>query len=186
MERAADAYTLSENDRDKPFKLDQVPYAHYVRRLDDYLFNSKPSSIPPAEIMQHLQQVYLSLLDIMLDGLRSLPEGTLPEDPNAIKLGKGLSYNLLMTKKHMHIIPRREKVYKMPVPKAKGEETPKASTEPAIIGCNALAYTVPFQHRSLAVKSMSADCAFIAGHGPRQVQDRRKASRKYRRRHRST
>merc|ERR1712093_164842 len=150
-EAAASAYRLEPHEEDKPFSLQALPYAHHIRRLHPAAMASR---IPLVELMQHLQEVYLSLLDAMIDNLRSLSvsggtaeDGEPIVDPSRIKLGQGLSYNLLMTRKHMHIIPRRLAAFKLPdLPQAEAQNGDdavegKAVTEPAIIGCNALAYT---------------------------------------------
>jgi ATP adenylyltransferase len=146
-EAAAERVSLSEQELKKPFYLPGVPYAHHVRRIA--LPSSSPTSAfdKPQEVMSYLAQVYMSLLDAMIDNLRSLAEAQHPSGQEEqkqhipTKVGKGLSYNLLMTKKHMHMIPRREATYRLPEPK-----DPKGlgatTTEPAIVGCNALAYTV--------------------------------------------
>lgn len=127
-EAAASAHHLPESDSNQPFSVPQIPYAHYIRRLDP----SATSSEDSAHLMSHLQQVYLSLLDAMIDGLRFLPNLDVP---------KQLSYNLLFTERHMHVIPRSQGVFTMPHAEGDGQEPHRATTEPAIISCNAIAYT---------------------------------------------
>lgn len=169
-ERAAEAHSLGDNDKDKPFSLEELPYAHYIRRLDPPSLpspsssNNKPDMDKLLPTMMYLQQAYLSLLDAMVDNLRLLHDA----DPESVpiertKLGKGLSYNLLMTRKYMHLIPRREPVFEIataeeddverkstklsPPVDTSGEgaapsgDRGKVATEPVIIGCNALAFT---------------------------------------------
>lgn len=141
-ERAAESIALSEQDQKKPFYLPSVPYAHHVRRIN---LQSVSASADAAQVMRHLAEVYLSLLDAMIDNLRSLAEterSTGREETEIpTRLGKGLSYNLLLTRKHMHMIPRREAVYRLPEPTS-AHGLSAATTEPTIIGCNALAFTV--------------------------------------------
>jgi ATP adenylyltransferase len=163
-EKAAEAHDFQGSDPDKPFSLQELPYVHHIRRLNPPpcphpLKATKEKLLPT---MRYLQEAYLSLLDAMLDDLRLLHHANpdlVPDDK--LKLGSGLSYNLLMTKKHMHIIARREATYLMddpehsdkqegqdslkpsqePTDKAGSTPSGKAVTEPAIIGCNSLAYT---------------------------------------------
>lgn len=168
VERAAQAVSFSDgNQQDKPFSLDELPYAHHIRRL-----NPPPCPSPATAtaehlmpLMHYLQEAYLSLLDAMMDNLRLLHDSD-PESVPAdnLKLGRGLSYNLLLTRKHMHMIPRREAIFRIEVAERKhtsqqygsphetgveeaGHQSPSSgvvSTEPAapaLIGCNSLAYT---------------------------------------------
>lgn len=134
-EKAAAAHQLSESDANKPFSLPQLPYAHHIRRIDI----PERGDVDPMDAMQHLAQVYLSLLDAMIDNLRALPD--LKSSPEKTRLGQGMSYNLLMTRRHMHIIPRSQATFQLPDQAAQGEDLTVA-TDPTIIGCNSLAYTV--------------------------------------------
>lgn len=133
-EKAAAAHQLSESDAKKPFSLPQLPYAHHIRRIDI----PERGDVDPMDAMQHLAQVYLSLLDAMIDNLRALPD--LKSSPEKTRLGQGMSYNLLMTRRHMHIIPRSQATFRLPDQVTdRGDLT--VSTDPTIIGCNSLAYT---------------------------------------------
>lgn len=173
VERAAQAASSSDSSQqDKPFSLEALPYAHHIRRLD-------PPPCPCAEaatpdqllpLMNYLQGVYLSLLDAMVDNLRLLHDSdpeTVPADK--LKLGRGLSYNLLMTRKHMHLLPRRtatfvisttdqEEVHDKPEgsPSPASAETKK---EPVLLSCNSLAYT-----GTILVKSAD-DAKHLKKHG---------------------
>lgn len=151
-EAAASEQRLDVYEQEKPFSIPSLPYAHYIRRFDSSATSTRTQ---PMELMQHLQEVYLSLLDAMIDNLRALAaseakdeEGQLIVDPSNLRLGQGLSYNLLMTRRHMHIIPRRLATYRLPDAPSKEKvdgTADSASAEPTIIGCNALAYTVSLQ-----------------------------------------
>lgn len=158
VERAAQAYQFpTPSEQNKPFSVDALPYAHHIRRLDPpqcpHPETATPEQLLP--LMQYLQGAYLSLLDAMVDNLRFLHDSDpvgIPADK--VKLGRGLSYNMLLARKHMHLIPRREAIFRIEHEHGKGHESltvnstladspasGKAVTEPAIIGCNALAYT---------------------------------------------
>lgn len=132
-EKAAAACTLEPHELDNPFLLGDLAHAHHVRRLQGSILTPDALAKDPATAMQHLQIVYLSLLDGMIDNLRALP------GLEQLKLGKGLSYNLLLTRQHMHIIPRSQGGYRLP-------------EDDTFIGCNSLAYTV-----SLAVALFPMD-----------------------------
>lgn len=132
-EKAARSCRLNEQETRKPFELEILPYAHHIRRLE------VPSGADAVATMMYLQEAYLALLDAMLDNLRALP------DTPDVRLGKGLSYNLLMTKQHMHVIPRKNPTYPLPQQaQANGDakEADAVAADQTIIGCNALAYTV--------------------------------------------
>jgi ATP adenylyltransferase len=165
VERAAQAASASNSSQpDKPFSLDALPYAHHIRRLDPPPCPSADAATPDQllPLMSYLQEAYLSLLDAMVDNLRLLHDSdpeTVPADQ--LKLGRGLSYNLLMTRKHMHMIPRRAATFVITTtePKHATQEgassneadgisegllspaSAKATKEPVLIGCNSLAYT---------------------------------------------
>lgn len=179
IERAAQAHQFSApNEQSKPFSLDALPYAHHIRRLEPPRCPHPDRATPEDRLplMHYLQEAYLSLLDAMVDNLRFLhdsdPEGV-PAD--RLKLGRGLSYNMLLTRKHMHIIPRREAIFRIESLEHEhgghhqqhheNTATPgspphgKAVTEPAIIGCNSLAYT-----GTVLVKS-SEDASRLSAHG---------------------
>lgn len=166
-EAAAESVNLTEQDLKKPFYLPNVPYAHHVCRLA--LASSASSALSkPQEVMRHLAQVYMSLLDAMIDNLRALSEAQDPAGQEGAqiptRIGKGLSYNLLLTKNHMHMIPRREATYRIPEtkdPAGLGATT----TEPVIIGCNALAFTV----RMTRTCRQNSLLTLFAGNRPGQV-----------------
>ena len=151
-EAAAERVSLSEQELRKPFYLPGVPYAHHVRRIALPSSSSTSAFDNPQEAMHHLAQVYMSLLDAMIDNLRSLAEAQSPSGQSTRKdhpqiptrIGKGLSYNLLLTRKHMHMIPRQEATFRLPEPKdPEGLGVPTTEpAEPVIVGCNALAFTV--------------------------------------------
>lgn len=158
-ERAAQAVHFEHaSDAQKPFSIESLPYAHHIRKLDPPPCPAPERASPEQLIplMRYLQEAYLSLLDAMMDDLRLLHDS----DPAAVpaekmRLGRGLSYNLLMTRKHMQIIPRREAIFRIeehghqsqpntlsdPELNGPSSASGKAITEPALIGCNSLAYT---------------------------------------------
>ena len=80
----------------------------------------------------------MSLLDSMIDNLRAMPA------LGNMRLGKDLSYNLLLTRNHMHAIPRRYGGYYLPVQteNASVEGKQAEDDEANFIGCNSLAFTV--------------------------------------------
>ena len=146
IEIAAKAYPLSQMEANHPFSIPELPYSHFIRRFN---MSSVTSTNHPLQVMSYLQTVYLSLLDAMIDSLRSQPD--LSNTSNTPKgLTKGFSYNLLMTKSHMHVIPRSQGIFEIPHESRPGNEEEeeggeglhKGTTEPAIISINALAYTV--------------------------------------------
>lgn len=165
VERAAQATGFSDPaQQNKPFSIDALPYAHHIRRLDPppcpHPESSSSDQLIP--LMTYLQEAYLSLLDAMVDNLRLLHDSDPDMVPaDKLKLGRGLSYNLLMTRKHMHIIPRREAIFRFETGERKqslaprhssadtpsepkgtmSPETARAATEPTLISCNSLAYT---------------------------------------------
>ncbi|KAF8332059.1 uncharacterized protein EI90DRAFT_2919014 [Cantharellus anzutake] len=86
--------TNLENDS-KPFALPGVPWAHYVRRFPPHFASS---STPTEELYETLTEAFMSLLDLSIVSIRH-------DNENEHETG-ALNYNLLITKSHMHIIPR--------------------------------------------------------------------------------
>lgn len=87
---------------ERPFALDTLPYANHIRRF--------PASLPHAsrdELEATLQRAFMSLLDLALSTFRRDPPSSL--DGSASK--STLSYNVILTLEHMHIIPRKAETY---------------------------------------------------------------------------
>lgn len=133
-EEAAEAYS---GDTSGVFQLQDTGYAHHVQRLKDVPEDA-------SEAMAYFEAVYSNLLGAAKKNLESIGEEA-----------EEFSYNMLMTRQHMHLIPRSQKQFKLPEEELEPyekhhadpeerEEKPdgKVVTEPAIIGCNAIAYTV--------------------------------------------
>ncbi len=81
---------------EKPFSLTPLPYANHVRRF--------PSDISFYEydiLEATLSQAFVQLLDLVISTVRHDPD---------YPTGK-LSYNVLMTLEHLHLIPRRHEAY---------------------------------------------------------------------------
>ncbi|KIP10933.1 hypothetical protein PHLGIDRAFT_28233 [Phlebiopsis gigantea 11061_1 CR5-6] len=82
---------------ERPFALDNVPYANHVRRF--------PSHLPTCstdELAATLQKAFMELLDLALSTFRRDP----PTTP--------ISYNIILTLDHIHIIPRKQETYTLP------------------------------------------------------------------------
>lgn len=156
VERAAESISFpDERSSEKPFSLEILPYAHHIRRLNPpnvptqiELKGKSQEEVEDAwgPLLAYLQEAYLCLLDAMMDNLRVLHEadGGNTMDANSIRLGRGgLSYNMLLTRKHMHLIPRKESMFRIEASQGDndGNDDGAAAAEACIIGCNALAYT---------------------------------------------
>lgn len=137
-ERAAEQCNLQPHELGQAFTIEDLPYAHHIRRLDQSLLSGLALSNQPEKAMRHLQHAYMSLLDSMIDNLRAMP------GLGNMRLGKDLSYNLLLTRNHMHLIPRRYGGYYLPTQteNASVEGKQAEDDEANFIGCNSLAFTV--------------------------------------------
>ncbi|EJT97407.1 ATP adenylyltransferase [Dacryopinax primogenitus] len=85
-------------DETRPFALSQLPYAHYVYRLP-----SSAASSQPQDLEHILSRGFIHLLDLVFDTLRRQPEPTYGS----------VSYNVLITLRHIHIIPRMRETHKL-------------------------------------------------------------------------
>jgi len=81
---------------EKPFSLTPLPYANHVRR-----FPSDISFYEYDRLEATLSQAFVQLLDLVISTVRHDPD---------YPAGK-LSYNVLMTLEHLHLIPRRHEAY---------------------------------------------------------------------------
>ena len=90
---------------ERPFSIDDLPYANHVRRLPAFLPTSPASDIEP-----HLSRAFLSLLDLAISTYRRdpTPEGA---QSNGKPFKSSLSYNVIMTLDHMYVIPRKFETY---------------------------------------------------------------------------
>ncbi|KAI0093107.1 ATP adenylyltransferase-domain-containing protein [Irpex rosettiformis] len=85
---------------DRPFSLQSLPYANHVRRL--------PTHLPTVSLEEQepiLSRAFLSLLDLALSTYRRDPAS---DDQ---KHNITLSYNVILTLEHMHIIPRKAETH---------------------------------------------------------------------------
>ena len=99
-------HTIPYSDRptdrpilDKPFSLTVLPYANHVFRFTSP--TSPTPSTPQSEVEITLANIFFSLLDLAISTVRhdaGYPSGR-------------LSYNVIMTLEHMHIIPRKQETY---------------------------------------------------------------------------
>ncbi|KAF7793886.1 hypothetical protein EIP86_005008 [Pleurotus ostreatoroseus] len=105
VEKLARKQTLEYLDR--PFTIDSLPYANHIRRLPAFLPNASLE-----ELEETLAKAFLGLLDLALSTYRHDPT---PEEaaPSGKGLKGALSYNVLMTLEHMHVIPRKLETYKL-------------------------------------------------------------------------
>lgn len=85
---------------ERPFSLQSLPYANHVRRFPSHL-----PSTSVDEIEATLSRSFLALLDLALSTFRRDPSH---EDSAA---GKKLSYNVILTLEHMHVIPRKAETH---------------------------------------------------------------------------
>ncbi|KAJ3558018.1 hypothetical protein NM688_g1156 [Phlebia brevispora] len=103
VEKLARIKTLEFLER--PFALEELPYANHVRRLPPYLPNAAPE-----ELEDTLARVFLSLLDLAVSTYRRDPTpDSVPQSTRAFK--SAISYNVLLTLEHMHVIPRKLETY---------------------------------------------------------------------------
>ena len=87
---------------ERPFALDSLPYANHVRRFPSHLPNT---SYDEMEIT--LQRAFMELLDLALSTFRRDP----PESVDGVLSKNTLSYNVILTLEHMHLIPRKAETY---------------------------------------------------------------------------
>lgn len=88
---------------ERPFALQSLPYATHVRRFPQYL-----PSASPDELEATLSRAFLSLLDLALSTYRRDPS----HDESGDASGKNkLSYNVILTLDHMHVIPRKRETH---------------------------------------------------------------------------
>ncbi|KZO92600.1 HIT-like protein [Calocera viscosa TUFC12733] len=85
-------------DESKPFSLSQLPYAHYVYRLPPFAVSSQPQ-----ELLHIFANGFIQLLDLVFETLRRQPE----------PLYGSASYNVLVTLRHLHVIPRMREAHKL-------------------------------------------------------------------------
>jgi len=97
IERLAKAAKLESPD--KPFSLTTLPYANHVYRFTSP--TSSTSSIPQSEVEATLANAFFSLLDLAISTVRHDPD--YPPGP--------ISYNVIMTLEHMHVIPRKRETH---------------------------------------------------------------------------
>lgn len=96
---------LISYDLERPFSIDELPYANHVRRLPAFLPTSSAS-----DIESHLSRAFLSLLDLAISTYRRdpTPDGA---QPNGKAFKSSLSYNVIITLDHMYVIPRKFETY---------------------------------------------------------------------------
>ncbi|GJE92278.1 ATP adenylyltransferase-like protein [Phanerochaete sordida] len=91
--------------QDRPFSLHSLPYANHIRRF--------PPSLPNAsrdELETQLQRAFMDLLDLALSTFRRDP----PAAVNGAAGKSTLSYNVVLTLEHMHVVPRKAETYTLP------------------------------------------------------------------------
>ncbi|GAA5887477.1 hypothetical protein JCM6882_001422 [Rhodosporidiobolus microsporus] len=86
-----------------PFQL-PLPYASFTALIDP------PSSGLAADTATHLGERFLSCLDLMIDHLRRLAEEDSSSSSSSFRLSD-LSYNVLLTQKYIHLVPRSAEKY---------------------------------------------------------------------------
>lgn len=86
--------------QDAPFQL-PLPYANFTTLL----------SSPPTDLASYLANVFLTLLDIMIDHLRRLSLSS--SDGVQLRLSQ-LSYNVILTDAYIHLVPRMKESYTLP------------------------------------------------------------------------
>jgi len=93
IERLANAIHLESPG--KPFSLTALPYANHVFRFTSPTLPTP--SMPQPDVEEMLTNVFFSLLDLAISTVRHDPD--YPPGP--------ISYNVVMTMQHMHVIPRK-------------------------------------------------------------------------------
>ncbi|PSS38047.1 hypothetical protein PHLCEN_2v132 [Hermanssonia centrifuga] len=86
---------------ERPFSLQSLPYANHVRRFPAFL-----PTAPVDEIEPTLSRAFLSLLDLALSTYRRDPAPS-----TSATTMSTLSYNVILTLEHMHVIPRKAENY---------------------------------------------------------------------------
>jgi len=97
IERLAKGVHLQSPD--KPFSLTALPYANHIFRFTSP--TTPTSSRTRSDVEATLANVFFSLLDLAISTVRHDPD---------YPSGR-LSYNVLMTLEHMHIIPRKHETH---------------------------------------------------------------------------
>jgi len=97
IERLARAVHLESPG--KPFSLTTLPYANHVFRFTSP--TSSTTSTPQSDVETALANIFFSLLDLAISTVRHDPD---------YPPGR-LSYNVIMTLEHMHVIPRKHESY---------------------------------------------------------------------------
>jgi len=97
IERLAKSVQLERPD--KPFSLTSLPYANHVFRFTSP--TSPTSSTSRSDVEAALANIFISLLDLTISTIRHDPEY-----PRG-----SLSYNVIMTLEHMHVIPRKHETH---------------------------------------------------------------------------
>ena len=96
---------MTQSLSERPFALDDLPYGNHIRRL--------PNQLPTCstdELAATLQKAFMELLDLALSTFRRDP----PTVPSGSSTRTPISYNVILTLEHMHIIPRKAETYTLP------------------------------------------------------------------------
>lgn len=95
---------------ERPFALQHLPYANHVRRFPQHL-----PSASVDEIEATLSRSFLSLLDLALSTFRRDPshddDDAAAAAANDSRVTSKLSYNVILTLEHMHVIPRKRETH---------------------------------------------------------------------------